>query len=133
MEMVEGYGDSKDPIIEKSEFILSLYEQLDRNKSLSVIEKGIVYNCVRGVFEAHKRGGPLPTLCVLQDELAKHKDTETVGLAKPLDLTTNGSLNVFAKPTNVDMQSRMVVYDMSCVHSYSLSGPYIYSFLSTTL
>ncbi|MCL1808130.1 MAG: TraE family protein, partial [Oscillospiraceae bacterium] len=45
MDMVEGYGDNKDPIIDKSEFILSLFEQLDRNHSLSVIEKGIIDNC----------------------------------------------------------------------------------------
>jgi type IV secretory pathway VirB4 component len=112
MDMVEGYGDSKDPIIDKSEFILSLFEQLDRNKSLSVIEKGIVDNCVRNVYEAYQQGGPLPTLCVLQDELKKHRDKEAEGLAKSLELFTNGSLNVFAHPTNVNTQSRMVVYDI---------------------
>ena len=112
MDMVEGYGDSKDPVIDKSEFILSLFEQLDRNKSLSVIEKGIIDNCVRAVYENHYNGGPLPTLCVLQDELRKHRDGEAEGLAKSLELFTNGSLNVFAHPTNVDTRNRMVVYDI---------------------
>ena len=112
MDMVEGYGDSKDPIIDKSEFILSLFEQLDRNRHLSVIEKGIIDNCVRNVYGAYGRGGALPTLCVLQDELRKHRDMEAGGLAKSLELFTNGSLNVFAHPTNVDTQSRMVVYDI---------------------
>ena len=65
MDMVEGYGDSKDPIVDKSEFILSLFEQLDRNHSLSVIEKGIIDNCVRNVYENYQKGGPLPTLTVL--------------------------------------------------------------------
>ena len=112
MDMVEGYGDSKDPIIDKSEFILSLFEQLDRNHNLSVIEKGIIDNCVRSVYENHQNGGALPTLVVLQEELRKHKDKEAEGLAKALELFTNGSLNVFAHPTNVDTQSRMVVYDI---------------------
>ena len=112
MDMVEGYGDSKDPIIDKSEFILSLFEQLDRNKALSVIEKGIVDNCVRNVYENHKSGGPLPTLCELQGELRRHKDKEADALAKSLELFTNGSLNVFAHPTNVNTQSRMIVYDI---------------------
>ena len=31
MDMVEGYGDEGSPIIDKSEFVLSLFEQLDRN------------------------------------------------------------------------------------------------------
>ena len=112
MDMVEGYGDSKDPIIDKSEFILSLFEQLDRNKNLTVIEKGIIDNCVRTVYENYQNGGPLPTLCVLQDELRKHRDREAEGLAKSLELFTNGSLNVFAHPTNVDTKNRMVVYDI---------------------
>lgn len=112
MDMVEGYGDSGNPIIEKSEFILSLFEQLDRNHSLSVIEKGIIDNCVKNVYEDYQNGGPLPTLCVLQDELRKHRDKEAEGLAKSLELFTNGSLNVFAHPTNVNTQNRMVVYDI---------------------
>jgi len=112
MDMVEGYGDSNDPVIEKSEFILSLFEQLDRSKSLSIIEKGIIDNCVKNVYTAYQQGGDMPTLHVLQAELRKHKDVEAEGLAKALELFTNGSLNVFAHPTNVNTQSRMVVYDI---------------------
>jgi type IV secretory pathway VirB4 component len=112
MDMVEGYGDSKDPVIDKSEFILSLFEQLDRNHNLSVIEKGIIDNCVRNVYESYQNGGALPTLAVLQDELRQHRDKEAEGLAKALELFTKGSLNVFAHPTNVNTQSRLVVYDI---------------------
>jgi hypothetical protein len=112
MDMAEGYGDSGDPVIEKSEFILSLFEQLDRNKHLSVIEKGIVDHCVKNVYESHQNGGPLPTLAVLQDELRKHPDKEAANLAKALELFVGGSLNVFAYPTNVNTKSRMVVYDI---------------------
>jgi len=112
MDMVDGYGDSKDPIVDKSEFILSLFEQADPGRRLSVIEKGIIDNRVRYVYDNHKQGGPLPTLCVLQDELRKHRDSEAEGLAKSLELFTNGSLNIFAHPTNVDTQNRLVVYDI---------------------
>ena len=112
MDMVEGYGDSGNPVIEKSEFVLSLFEQLDRNHSLSVIEKGIIDNCVKNVYEAYQRGGEIPTLCTLQAELQRHRDKEAEGLAKALELFTNGSLNVFAHPTNVNIQSRLIVYDI---------------------
>jgi len=67
---------------------------------------------VRSVYDAHAQGGELPTLAVLQAELRKHKDREAEGLAKSLELFTNGSLNVFAHPTNVNTQNRMVVYDI---------------------
>jgi type IV secretory pathway VirB4 component len=112
MDMVDGYGDSGDPVIEKSEFILSLFEQLDRNKHLSVIEKGIIDNCVKNVYESYQKGGALPTLTALQNELRKHHDSEAQGLSKALELFTNGSLNIFSYPTNVNVQSRMIVYDI---------------------
>jgi type IV secretory pathway VirB4 component len=112
MDMVEGYGDNKDPIIDKSQFILSLFEQLDRKNTLSVIEQGIIDNCVRSVYESYKGVNAMPTLVTLQNELQKHKDKEAVNLAKSLELFTNGSLNVFAHPTNVNTQNRMVVYDI---------------------
>jgi type IV secretory pathway VirB4 component len=110
--IAEGYGDSGDPVIEKSEFILSLFEQLDRHKNLSVIEKGIIDKCIKNVYEAYQKGGKLPMLAVLQDELRGHRDKEAENLAKALELFTNGSLNIFAHPTNVNTQSRMVVYDI---------------------
>jgi type IV secretory pathway VirB4 component len=112
MDMAEGYGDSGNPVIEKSEFVLSLFEQLDKGHSLSVIEKGIIDHCVRNVYENTGQGGKLPTLGVLQDELKNHADKEAANLAKALELFTNGSLDVFAHPTNVNTESRMVVYDI---------------------
>jgi hypothetical protein len=112
MDMTEGYGDGGDPVTDKSEFVLSLFEQLDGNKRLSVIEKGIIDNCLKSVYGNFQSGGPLPTLAVLQDELRKHPDKEAANLAKALELFTNGSLNVFASPTNVNTGSRMVVYDI---------------------
>ena len=111
MDMVEGYGENN-PVIEKSEFILSLFEQLDRSRSLTVIEKGIIDYCVKNVYDFRRNGGALPTLRVLQNELRRHPDKEADGLAKSLELFTNGSLNIFAHPTNVNVQNRMVVYDI---------------------
>jgi hypothetical protein len=112
MDMAEGYGSGGNPVIEKSEFVLSLFEQLDKSKHLSVIEKGIIDNCVRNVYENRQNGGPLPTLGVLQEELRGHHDKEAANLAKALELFVSGSLNVFAHSTNVNTKSRMVVYDI---------------------
>jgi hypothetical protein len=60
----------------------------------------------------HQKGGALPTLRILQHELRRHRDKEAEGLAKALELFTNGSLDVFAHPTNVNTQSRMISYDI---------------------
>ena len=43
MDMVDGYGDGGDPVIEKSQFILSLLEQMDKKahktKESNIIER----------------------------------------------------------------------------------------------
>ena len=111
MDMVEGYGDGGNPIVDKSEFILSLFEQLDK-KGLGAKEKSIIDRCVALVYDDYQHGGELPTLCVLREKLMDQPEPEAQELALELELFTDGSLNAFAHKTNVDTQNRMVVYDI---------------------
>lgn len=111
MDMVEGYGDGENPIVDKSEFILSLFEQLDK-KGLGAKEKSIIDRCVALVYDDYQHGGELPTLCVLREKLMDQPEPEAQELALELELFTDGSLNAFAHKTNVDTQNRMVVYDI---------------------
>ncbi len=111
LDMVEGYGDSGDPVIDKSEFIMSLLEQLDR-KGLEAQAKSIVDRCTKAIYDDYQAGGPLPTLVVLRDKLLEQPEPEARKLALALELFTNGTLDAFAHPTNVDTKNRMVVYDI---------------------
>ena len=61
MDMVEGYGDGGNPVIDKSEFVLSLFEQLD-TKGVSAKEKSIIDRCTAAVYEDYQKGGAVPTL-----------------------------------------------------------------------
>ncbi len=111
LDMVEGYGDGNNPVIDKSEFVLSLFEQLDR-KGIGAKEKSIIDRCTAAVYVDYQKGGELPTLCVLREKLLAQDEPEARELALSLELFTSGSLNAFAHPTNVDVQNRMVVYDI---------------------
>lgn len=111
MDMVEGYGDGGNPVIDKSEFILSLFEQLDP-RGVGPREKSIIDRCVDAVYRDYKNGGHIPTLCSLREKLLEQYEEEASDLALSLELFTSGSLNAFAHETNVDTQSRMVVYDI---------------------
>lgn len=111
MDMVEGYGDGGDPVIDKSEFVLSLFEQLDR-KGISAKDKSIIDRCTAEVYADYQKGGQTPTLCVLREKLLTQKEPEAKDLALCLELFTSGSLNAFAHETNVDVQNRIVVYDI---------------------
>ena len=111
MDMVEGYGDSSDPVIEKSEFVLSLFEQLDRD-GIGPNERSLIDRCTGDVYEDYQNGGNVPTLCVLREKLLEQDEPEARNLALALELFTSGSLDAFAHETNVDVNNRMVVYDI---------------------
>ncbi len=111
MDMTEGYGDGANPVIDKSEFILSLFEQLDK-KGLGAREKSIIDRCTALVYEDCKKENKVPTLMDLREKLLEQTEKEAHDLALSLELFTNGSLNVFAHETNVDTNSRIISYDI---------------------
>lgn len=111
MDMVEGYGDGGNPVIDKSEFVLSLFEQLDK-KGVSAKEKSIIDRCTAAVYDDYQQGGNVPTLCVLRDKILAQPEREAQDLVLELELFTSGSLDAFAHESNVDVKNRMVVYDI---------------------
>jgi len=111
MDMVEGYGEGSDPVIDKSEFVCSLFEQLDKN-GLAPEEKSIIDRCVRNIYEQYQSGGKLPTLVVLREDLLLQPEPEAQRLALKMELFTNGSLNAFAHKTNVDVRNRIIDYNI---------------------
>ena len=111
MDMVEGYGDGRNPVIDKSEFVLSLFEQLD-SKGINAKEKSIIDRCTDAVYEDYKNGGNVPTLCILREKLLEQPEKEAQDLALSLELFTSGSLDAFAHESNVDVNNRMIVYDI---------------------
>ena len=111
MDMIEGYGDGANPVVDKSEFILSLFEQLDK-KGLGPKEKSIIDRCTALVYEEYQKNGVVPTLEVLRNKLLEQPEKEANELALSLELFTNGSLNVFAHETNVDTNNRIISYNI---------------------
>lgn len=111
MDMTEGYGDGANPVIDKSEFILSLFEQLDK-KGLGPKEKSIIDRCTALVYDDYNKTNVTPTLMTLREKLLEQPEKEAHELALSLELFTNGSLNVFAHKTNVNTNSRILSYDI---------------------
>ena len=111
MDMVEGYGDEGSPIIDKSEFVLSLFEQLDKN-GIGPAQRSLIDRCTEDIYEDYQNGGKVPTLCALREKLLEQDEREAKSLALALELFTDGSLDAFAHETNVDVNNRMVVYDI---------------------
>jgi hypothetical protein len=113
MDMDLHYGESNNPVIEKSQFILSLFEQLETNRILGAKERSIIDRCTANIYRKAKEQDFIPTLLTLKEELLLQSEIEAQDLALSMELFTSGSLDTFAHTTNVDTNNRMVVYDIS--------------------
>lgn len=115
MDMNSEYGDGANPVILKSEFLLSLCEQLIGKGSLGAKQKSVIDRCTAQVYRYYQQGdyrGTPPTLQDFRAELLKQDEPEAKDVALAIELFTNGSLNTFAKQTNVDTDNRLICYDI---------------------
>jgi len=114
MDMGRDYGEV-DPIIEKSQFLQSLCEQIISGHKFSKGQQSIIDRCTENVYRFYKQGnymGTPPTLQDFREELLKQPEPEAHSLALELELFTRGSLNTFAKQTNVNTDNRLICYDI---------------------
>lgn len=115
MDMNRQYGDGANPIILKSEFVLSLCEQLIGGYQLGAKEKSLIDRCTASVYrkylQSNYKGQP-PTLQDFRAELLNQSEPEAQDIALAIELFTSGSLNTFAKPTNVNVHNRLICYDI---------------------
>ena len=115
MDLNREYGDGANPVILKSEFVLSLCEQLIGNGNLGAKQKSIIDRCTAGVYRNYQENGYTglpPTLQDFHAELMMQPEPEAKELALAIELFTKGSLNTFAKHTNVDTNNRLICFDI---------------------
>jgi len=115
MDLNSEYGDGANPVILKSEFILSLCEQLIGTNNLGPKQKSIIDRCTANVYRNYQQRnyeGNAPTLQDFREELLRQSEIEAKEIALAIELFTNGSLNTFAKTTNVNTNNRLICYDI---------------------
>ena len=116
MDLNLNYSDDENPLSLKSDFILSLCELIVGGKEgLQPVEKTVIDRCVRLVYRdylADPKPEKMPILEDLYNELLKQEEKEAHYIATALEIYVTGSLNVFNHRTNVDIQSRIVSYDI---------------------
>ena len=110
MYMVDGYGENN-PIVVKSQFIMSLIEQID-NKAVGAQHKSIIDRCITAVYKEAEETGLIPTLTTLREKLMEQPEPEAQQIALSLELYTTGSLDIFGHRSNVDLDKRIVVFDI---------------------
>lgn len=109
------YADGANPIALKSEFVMSLFEQIAGKDNVSAFEKSIIDRCLANIYSPYiknKYQGEAPTLIDLEKELKRQPEPEAHELAVQIELFTTGSHNTFAQQTNVNIRNRFVCFDI---------------------
>ena len=115
LDLGSGYADDENPVAMKSEIITSILEQQMGVGRLTASHKSIIDRCTANIYQAYFHGKgkvPMPLLTDWREEVLKQVDPEAREIALAAELITEGSLNVFAHPTNVNMDNRIVVLDL---------------------
>ena len=116
MDLNLNYSDDENPLSLKSDFILSLCELIVGGKDgLQPVEKTIIDRCVRMVYRDYLNDPKPENMPVLEDlyqELCRQEEKEAQYVATALEIYVTGSLNVFNHRTNVDIQNRIVAFDI---------------------
>ena len=137
MDMPPDYGlDENDPpdlpltikkqkaLTKKSGFIMSIVERMisyggdGDTSTITPTQKTIVDQCVRKVYEKYLENdfdpAYLPTLMDLQDVFdgGRNNSAEWREVADGIEYYTRGSMNAFAHKTNVDINNRLVCFNI---------------------
>ena len=116
MDLNLNYSDDENPLSLKSDFLLSLCELIVGGKDgLQPVEKTIIDRCVRTVYRDYlndPRPENMPILEDLYNELRRQEEKEAQYIATALEIYVTGSLNVFNHRTNINIDSRIVSFDI---------------------
>ncbi|MCA6775541.1 ATP-binding protein [Enterococcus mundtii] len=110
MDINSNYGDESDPIALKTQFLISLCELITGGiLGLSSQQKTIIDRVCRKIYQEQTQ---LPTLKKFYMALNAQPEEEAKQLAIELELYTEGSLALFSKKTNVDLNKRLIIFDI---------------------
>ena len=93
---------------------MSICEQQMGEGQLGAFHKSIIDRCTASVYHDFiKSGGKArqPILSDWRNEIKRQPEREAQELALASELFVEGSLNMFAHETNVDIDSRIIVFD----------------------
>ena len=116
MDINLNYSDDENPLSLKADFILSLCELVVGSRDgLQPVEKTVIDRCVRLIYQPYLNDPcpeNIPILGDLYEALLKQDEKEAHHIATALEIYVSGSLNVFNHRTNVDVNNRIVCYDI---------------------
>lgn len=116
MDINMDYSDDDNPLGVKSDFVLSLCELIMGSRNgIEAEEKSVIDRCLPLVYQkyfADPKPENMPILGDLYECLRAQKEPQAQRIATALEIYVNGSLNVFNHQTNVELNNRIVCFDI---------------------
>ena len=107
-----------EPVKSKVEYIIAFLESIVGANALTGGQKTIIDRCTKIIFEDYEKSNfsdesLLPTLPDFYNMLLRQPEEEAKDLALILERYVKGSMDLFSKKTNIDIQNRLVSFDIS--------------------
>ena len=116
MDINANYSEEDNPLSLKADFILSLCELVVGGKEgLLPVEKTVIDRCVHLIYRKYFANPCLENMPILEDlynALLQQEEKEAHHVATALEIYVKGSLNLFNHRTNVNVNNRIVCYDI---------------------
>ena len=116
MDINMDYSDDDNPLGVKSDFILSLCELIMGSRNgIEAEEKSVIDRCLPIVYQKYFENPVpenMPVLGDLYHCLRSQKEPQAQRIATALEIYVNGSLKVFNHQTNVQLDNRIVCFDI---------------------
>ena len=116
MDINLNYADDDNPLGMKSDFILSLCELImGARDGMEPEEKSVIDRCLPLVYQKYlndPKPENMPILGDLYDCLREQKERQAQRIATALEIYVNGSLRVFNHQTNVELDNRIICFDI---------------------
>ena len=110
------YSDDDNPLGFKSDFILSLCELIMGSRNgIEAEEKSVIDRCLPIVYQKYFENPipeNMPVLGDLYATLRAQTEVQAQRIATALEIYVNGSLKVFNHRTNVELDNRIVCFDI---------------------
>lgn len=112
------YVDAEeDPIKAKMEYVLAFIESIVGGSGLTGEQKSIIDRCSKIIYENYLEHPDdknyEPDFPKFYEELERFTESEARNLALILERYIKGGMDIFAKHTNVQIQNRLVSFDLS--------------------
>lgn len=113
----EFYGgdDEPNPVPFKSDFIISLIEvTLNYREGIDPVSRSVIDRCVRQVYAKYLNKPceeNIPTFPEFYELLKEQKEPEAAYLVRALEIYVEGSLNIFASESNINVKNRVISFN----------------------